>query len=155
MGMDFPDLSWYRELQEDLVNNLGLDVTFGFDPTVGYASAVYLDSESGTPLDPTIVPSATTMASASLTLKATVIRRVPQLTRSGQNDGNATVGGIIPTGKAWLRIPGGTYPDPDIFLATSVEINGETFTIERFVEDGIGQVDRLYVECELISDDLT
>lgn len=153
--MDTPDLAGFRIAQQDLVNNLGMDVTFNFDPSLGYGSGVYLDPESGEPLDPTITPSASVTASASFTLKATVIRRVPQLTRAGQNDGNATVGGIIPTGKVWLRVPAGTYPDPEIFSATSITIDGETFTIDRFVKDGIGQIDRLYVECEMISDDLT
>jgi hypothetical protein len=149
-----PDLAGFRAAQESLVENLGLDVAFNFTDVNGYASGVYLDPEHGTPLDPTLSPSASAPASASVVVRATVIRRIPQLTRSGQNDGNATAGGVIPTGKAWLRIPAGTY-DASILNATTVDINGETFTIDRFIEDGIGQVDRLYVECEMIGDSLT
>ena len=150
-----PDLSGFRDAQERLVDGLGLDVTFHFTDVMTYASGVYLDPETGKPMDPLVSPSATAPASAAIVVRATVIRRIPQLTRSGQNDGNATAGGIIPTGKAWLRIPEGTY-DQDIKMAERVEINNEMFIIERFVEDGIGaQGDRLYVECEMITDSLT
>jgi len=152
---DVPDLSGFRSGQEALVAGLGLDVTFHFADVSGYAAGVYVDPETGKPLDPLVSASASGPASAAIVVRATVIRRIPQLTRSGQNDGNATVGGIIPTGKAWLRIPDGTY-DPDILFAERVEISSEMFLIERFVEDGIGgQVDRLYVECEMLTDSLT
>jgi len=146
---DFPDLSGFADAQQRLVEGLGTSVTFRFVDVNTYASGVYIDPQTGLPLDPTVTASASSPASASIILKATVIRRTPQLTSDGLNDGDAGVAGIIPAGKAWLRIPAGH--DPNILFAKYVDIGDESFLIERFVYDGIGLIDRLYVECEFLT----
>lgn len=147
---DVPDMAGYRDAQERLVAGLGSTVSFNFADNLSFASGVYIDPELGVPLDPTITPSASSPASASISVKATVIRKSP----SNANDGDAAIPSIIPVGHAWLRIPDGTY-DVQIFNATTVSIGNETFRIERFIEDGLDQIDRLYVECSLIDDDHT
>lgn len=140
------DTAGFREAMNRLVQNLGTDVVFKFPVSNGYASGVYVDPEMGTPLDPTLTPSASS-ASADVTVRATVFRGVP----NSQNEGENNSGGIYPQGSLWLRIPDGY--DQSILSADKVLVNSELFRVERFVEDGLDTVDRLYVECELIDDD--
>ena len=150
--MNVPDAAGFRDAQERLVAGLGRDVTFNFAVSSSYASGVYVDPQTNLSLDPLATPSASAAASASVSVRATVVRRVP--TAAG-NDGVSTPGGVIPQGKCWLRIPEGTYP-ASLTDAVTFDVGDERFSIQRFVRDGIaGALDRLYVEGELLSDDLT
>lgn len=147
--MDVPDLAGFRDAQTRLVQGLGTDVTFSFSASATYPSAAYIDLETGKPLDPTIAPLSAS-SSPPITERATVIRNSPGI----KNEATSTTGADIPYGHVWLRLPEGQY-DPAILSSSLVTINDEDFLITRFIRDGLDQVDRLYVECSLLHDDLT
>lgn len=138
------DIEGFKDAQRRLVAQLGTPVVFTFAPTsYTYGSGVYLDPETGEALDPTATPVSSVVPSA-ITASATILRSVP----AAANEGDAEKAGIIPEGKAWLRIPAGTY-NPSILAARECTFHGETFACQRFVVDGIGSAaDRLYVELD-------
>jgi len=144
--MNVPDVAGFVDAQRRLVSGMGSTVTFMLPDTIAYASSVFINPESGKPMDPTA--SATSVASgAQYPTKVTIIRKPPQ------TPGVSTSGGDFPAGSIWLRIPAGTY-DNAILGSEKVRINDEDFSIKRFYRDGITDVDRLYVECVLVKDAL-
>lgn len=145
------NLDGFKEAQERLVSNLGVNVTFSFAPQAYvYPSGTYVDPQTGVAIDPRIDPVMVITPSA-MVVKATKIRNVPTMA----NEGDLVKGGIIPAGKMWLRIPEGTYPSA-ILAAKHVVVHSETFLIERFINDGIGDnADRLYVEAQYDSGGLS
>jgi len=142
-----PDIEGFREAQRRLVLNLGNDVTFYFPRELHYASAVYVDPESGEALDPLVSPSAITIP-PSVTVKATVVNSFP----AGEEQAVAKRAGIVDNSRVWLRIPEETYPSA-IISARAFEVHSANYRIERMTFEGIASaVDRLYVEGELVGD---
>jgi hypothetical protein len=148
--MNTPDLAGFRDAQQRLVSNFGINVTFTFPTSSAiYSSATYIDPQTSRPLDPLIEPYAEYVPLAS-TVRATVIRRVP----TSFNEGKSSRGGIVPEGKLWLRIPDGMYTN-EIFAASEAIIGTERYRVDRLARDGIHDYDRVYVELELIRDSFT
>jgi len=142
----------FQEAQVRLVAAMGNDVTFHFPASaVTYPASTAIDPETGTALDPFILP-LTESIPAPIDIRGTVIRKNP----AGAQEGNDRTHGVAAAGKVWVRLPlGSPGYDPSVLFASRMEIFGEFYRLERFMYDGFADVaDTLYVEGELINGSL-
>lgn len=143
---DTPDLEAYREAHVRLNEYLGSDVEFFFAASATeWASASYIDPETGRPLDPWEEPESEIQV-ASIFARCQLVRETPTANFEGQD----LRPGLIQQGEMWLQIPDGTY-DPLILRAKSCKVYGETFRITRLAFDGMQSIsDVVWMHCELI-----
>lgn len=135
-----PDLTGYREAQLTLIAKLGGDVPF-FSPTVTtWPPGTVLDPESGVPYDPTILPTASGFASASVRC-GVAIRPVGLSRRGIADDAVINALGLIEEGEGILIVPVADYDANNLDAATQVEVHDDRWEITQRTPDGIGNVE--------------
>lgn len=135
-----PDLAGFADAQRRLRDGFGEQITFLQDAVVTFPPNTVFDPESGEPMDPTIVPTASAQASAAV--KCDVYFRA--ISRGG-------------TGKEEIQTPAGIFPSSHLMLIADITdratcepcneciVRGDRMKIETQKPDGIGAVQRWLV----------
>lgn len=138
-----PNLTGFADAQERLRDKLGLDITFYWPLAMTWPAGTQLNPETGRPFNPTVVPTASGEASASV--RCSVIHRPFGLSRTGIEDQQTTtavgmlsdenVGLIVKNEALWVSAS----------AATEFEYLGERFEIRDTPRDTLGSVTRQLV----------
>lgn len=139
-----PDLEGFRGAQAKLRAEFGEDIPF-FAPTgTTYPPGTPLDPESGEPYDPTILPTASGFASASV--RCNVVSRPLGLSRRGiDTDAQITAIGNLEEGQVVLITGYEDYHDDSLAIdlddATECIVHGERYVLGMRDEDQLGDGD--------------
>lgn len=135
MDRPSPDLTGYREAQVRLVAELGSDVPFFLPTQTTYPEGAILDPESGTPYDPTVLPSS---GFTSATVRCGVAIRPIGLSRRGIADEETlSAFGRFEEGEGVLILPIEDFEDNNIDQATECIVYNERYEISQHDEDGL------------------
>lgn len=129
--MPTPDLEGFTDAQATLREKFGRDVTFLTYQGPSYASGVALDPQTQQPYDPTILPTASAVASAS-------VRALKIYTPVfGGTDVVPSPIGILEEGQAVLSIYPDHFNNANLNDAHEVEFLNERYKIESVDYDAI------------------
>lgn len=134
-----PNIAGFKEAQERLRDKLGFDVTFYTPLPLTYPPGTPTDPETGVPYNPTIRPTASGFASASV--RCSVVNRVFGLSRTGVEDQTeSTALGIMSNTSLGLIMSEEDWPDVD--EATEFEHLGIRYEIRDDTPDSLGGATR-------------
>lgn len=135
MARPQPDLSGFREAQDDLRARFGVSATFRTPVAPEYPPGTVLDPETGAPMDVLLTAVETF---DDVAVQAQFIRGV-----EGASPERSGVLGQLSEGEAVLIV--GTADFASIEDATFAVVFGETYTIRSIRPDGLGATAHRYI----------
>lgn len=123
-----PDVAGFREAQSRKRQELGEDVVFLGEVLLTFPEGTRIDPEAGRPYDPTVQPTASGQASASV--------RCGVAFRPVTEDATATAAGWTDESHVMLNAP---YPFPGEWL--EFRLRGARYKIVSIKSDAIGEGD--------------
>lgn len=135
--MATPDIAGFKDAQERLRQQLGVDVTFEIPEPKTWGPDVAIDPESGEPFDPTTVPTSGGGTTEVVKRASKIFRPI---VRSGEDSAVSSPIGVMDTEHMAVVIGEADYAD--VQDATGFTVNGKGYGITDSTPDGLDAIDR-------------
>lgn len=133
-----PDLEGFRDAQAKLRADFGEDIPFFVPSATTWPIGTPIDPESNVPYDPTILPTASGFASASV--RSSVVFRPLGLSRRGvADDVKQTEVGRFEAGELALIVGYDDFVANGLDEATEAIVHDERYVINTFDYDRLGE----------------